>query len=345
MDRRRFLQVLAAGGFWAGGLGPSWGAPAASRFVLDQAGRRVALPPRVERLATPGISLASLALVLGAAPRLVGVAGEVRANPWLTRIFPSLAHIPIPFSGAGLNGESLLAQKPDLVLLWGDHDPRLRQLEGLGMPVFCLRYTVPAALQEAAMLLGAVLGGEGPQRARRFVAYYRANLEKVAAGLTGLAEGRRPRVYYASMDPLHTEGRASLVDAWISAAGGVNVAARAGIAGDRPVGMEEVLTWNPQIIVVREPRHRLAMLADSRWRGVAAVRNGRVLVNPKGVNAWCTRGAEAALQVLWAAKMFHPERFPGLEVAGEGAAFYREFYGYALNREELGRMLAGEFPP
>lgn len=345
MDRRGCLQALVAGGLWAGGWGPSWGMPSVPRFLQDQAGRRVALPPRVERLATPGISLASLALVLGAAPRLVGVAGEVRANPWLARIFPGLARIPTPFSGAGMSGESLLALKPDLVLLWGDHDPRLRQLEGLGIPVVCLRYTLPAALQEAATLLGTVLGGEGPQRARRFVAYYRANLDKVGAGLAGLAEGRRPRVYYASMDPLHTEGRASLVDAWINAAGGVNVAARAGIEGDRPVGMEEVLTWNPQIIVVREPRHRQAMLGDSRWRGVAAVRNGRVLVNPKGVNAWCTRGAEAALQVLWAAKMFHPERFPALEVGGEGAAFYREFYDYALNREELGRMLAGEPSP
>lgn len=324
------------------------GAPmgAQARKAVDLIGHRLVLPAEVQRIGTPGISMASLLVVLGGPAKLVAATPEVRDNPWLRRIAPALAQVPVPFTRpVGVNTESLLAVRPELVMLWLGNAPTAARIEALGIPVFTLGYTTPDEMRQTVRLLGRALGPAEAERAEMFVRYYDGNLARVAKGLAGLAPGERPRVYYASLDALQTEGGASMIDAWITHAGGVNTAARAGLKGDGHVQLEDVLAWNPEIIVTLDAAQREAILADARWQRVDAVRHQRVFVNPRGVNAWCTRATEAALQVLWAAKTFHPKRFATLDLAAETRRFYRLFYRYELDDDEVARVLGGLPPP
>jgi iron complex transport system substrate-binding protein len=333
-------------------LDGSWRPPArqetgnpATRTLADQQGDPVALPARVERVATPGISLASLIVVMSEGRKLAAVAPEVRDNPWLRHVFPQVAALPTPFARpAGVSLEPLLASRPDLVVLWSGNAPIAQRLKDAGMAVLTVSYADPVEMKAAVRLLGAAMGPAESARAEAFIRYYEDNLARVARGLSGLAPATRPRVYYASIDALRTEGRHSMVDAWIQAAGGRNVAAEAGITGDAQVGLEEVLRWDPEIIVTLDARQREHILADPRWQTVRAVRNGRVVVNPSGINAWCTRAAETALQVLWAAKLFHPERFAELSIAAETRQFYQRFYGHTLDDDDLAQVLLGQPP-
>ena len=289
--------------------------------------------------------MAALVLVLSERKKLAAATPEVRDNPWLRRIMPAIASLPTPFTrSSGLDNEALLATRPDLVLLWTGNDGLRTRLNDLGIPVLTMGYANASELKSALRTLGKALGPLESQRAEALLAYYDDNLERVTAGLDGVREEARPRVYYASVTPLHTEGRGSMIDDWIDTAGGINVAARAGIAGDATVHLEDVVAWNPQIIVTLAPAQRQAILADARWREIDAVRNARILVCPRGVNAWCTRAAEATLQVLWAAKAFHPERFASLDMAAETRRFYHRFYAYDLNDAEVARVLQGEPP-
>ena len=73
-----------------------------------------------------------------------------------------------------------------------------------------------------------------------------------------------------------------------------------------------------------------ANLDDPRWREIKAVKEGRVLVNPTGAYLWDRHSAEAALQVLWAAKMLHPDLFPDLDIKRETFDFYARYFHYAL---------------
>jgi iron complex transport system substrate-binding protein len=45
--------------------------------------------------------------------------------------------------------------------------------------------------------------------------------------------------------------------------------------------------------------------------------------------------------VLWAAKTFHPQRFPLLDLAVETKTFYREFFGHELPAAQLEEILSG----
>jgi iron complex transport system substrate-binding protein len=301
---------------------------------------------RAQRVVTPGISLASLLVALGEARSLVAVAPEVRDNPWLARISPQLARVDAPFSNSAVvNLEGLLALDPDVVALWRGHVSQRQRLEAVGLPVLEILYSTPDEMTQAVRALASTLGNEAEARADRFIRYYSENRARVTDRLEGLAESTKPRVYYASMTPLLTEGQDSLVDAWIEIAGAINVAGRGGVIRDKLVTLEQVLAWDPEFIITLNIREQKQILADPRWRNVSAVRHSRVFGCPKGINSWCTRASEAALQVLWAAKLFHPNRFPEMNLRTEAREFYRRFYDYTLNAVELDRVMIGAPPP
>lgn len=168
--------------------------------------------------------------------------------------------------------------------------------------------------------------------------YCRAAVALVATGTADVAKEQRPRAYYTAGNPLESEGVGSIITMWMEAGGARNVTAEAGIGGGTGsfvnVTMEDVIVWDPQI-VVRDASTKRTIAADERWTGISAVKDDRVLVNPRGVFVWSARSAEAALQVLWAGKTFHPDRFPNLDMRQEVRDFYRTFYTYALSDEQL----------
>jgi iron complex transport system substrate-binding protein len=149
-------------------------------------------------------------------------------------------------------------------------------------------------------------------------------------------------VYYTAGNPLQTEGKGSIVTTWMDAAGGRNIAAENGISTPptfTTVPFEDVVGWNPDVIICREPGTKAAILADQRWHDVAAVKNNRVFVSPRGVFIWSVRSAEAALQPLWAAKMLHPDEFADLDMRKEVKDFYTRFYSYDLSEQQIDTIL------
>ena len=125
----------------------------------------------------------------------------------------------------------------------------------------------------------------------------------------------------------------TVIDDWINIAGGVNAADVVG--NGRPVTMEQVAAWNPDVIIVGtapNQQNRQAILDDPRWREINAVKNGKVFVNPSGAYLWDRHSAEAALQVLWAAKLLHPASLPISTSAGNQVVSMRKFFHYELTR-------------
>ena len=53
-----------------------------------------------------------------------------------------------------------------------------------------------------------------------------------------------------------------------------------GIVAD--VSMEQVVNWNPDIILMGRVATTDPVLKDSKWSAIKAVKNGKVYVNPGG---------------------------------------------------------------
>ena len=74
------------------------------------------------------------------------------------------------------------------------------------------------------------------------------------------------------------------------------------------------------------------------------MQNNRLYANPIGTFGWDRYGTEAALQVLWAAKLLHPQRFADVDMTAKTQDFYRRYYHYNLSAAEAQRILQGLNP-
>src|SRR5690606_28341467 len=144
------------------------------------------------------------------------------------------------------------------------------------------------AIPSALRLFGGILGEE--DRAERLAAYTEAALAEDDAILAQVPPGKRPRVYLArGPEGLETGVRGSINTEIIERAGGVNVAEAPGQRGIVTVSIEQVLTWNPEVIVTWDERFYDRVWNDPLWQGVDAVRNRRVYLSPSAPFGWIDR--------------------------------------------------------
>jgi iron complex transport system substrate-binding protein len=107
------------------------------------------------------------------------------------------------------------------------------------------------------------------------------------------------------------------------------------------INVEQILTWNPQIIITKSSAIRDQIIADRALRSLSAVKNDKIYVVPTGAHLWSVRSAEGALQPLWLAKRLHPDLFKTLDLEKEVKSFYKRFYGYELSDAQIADILKG----
>jgi iron complex transport system substrate-binding protein len=200
-------------------------------------------------------------------------------------------------------------------------------------------------------LLGTIFGM--PERGEALAAYSDDLFGRLAATLTGIPEDRRPRVYLArGPDGLETGLKGSINTEVIERAGGRNVAdaqdQRRGIAKVSP---EQILAWNPDIIVTwdRNFHGKVAKGNDPLWQGVKAVKDGRVYLAPTVPFGWIDRppSINRLIGLRWLANLFHCARFP-FDIRQDTRAFSKLFYHVDVTDSDLDTLIAwadGKPPP
>jgi len=331
MNARMFLTVLMWGLLVCG--------HSAARVVHDMSGDAVELPARVERVVTLGATpvLNSLLFALGAGERIINGLPKFALQPrwsYQYRFAPHLAGRPsLANADRTPNLEALLLAEPDLVLTMDRASAQT--LRRVGLPAFHLSCAEPGEIKTAIALLADVLGE--PAAARRYAAYFDTVLDEVERTLRESSPAR-PRVLY--FNPRSMSRPHAIADWWIEAAGGISVTAGRGV-GAGSFGLEQLLAWNPDIVIVSSPAEAASVRSDPRFAPLRAVRDGRVLVTPCGAHIWGNRTAEQPLTVLWAATRFHPEAFAHINLSEHVQAFYRDVFQTPLSPEQVAEILAG----
>lgn len=304
----------------------------------------VTLPLRVNRVADPWPANNAMVLMLGGADKLVATSRQARKQPWLRRLYPRIAEVPAAFDAAGgVNVETLIGARPDVVLMaYGGSLPRwMDAIDAYHVPIVMMPNDSLDGLKTTVRMTGEVLGERESRIAAEYIRYFDANLRRVTQVTSQLLQSERPKVLHtATPGILVVDGRDSVIDDWIRVAGGINAADVVGLG--RPVSMEQVAAWDPDVIIVGtapNQQSRQAILDDPRWRQIKAVREGKVFANPSGAYLWDRHSAEAALQVLWAAKTLHPKLFADLDVNAETRRFYSRFFHHELTGPELASIM------
>jgi len=333
-----------------------WGSqpgPVQAREVLDMAGRPVRVPDQITRPfgAAPPLT----ALLYALAPDLVIGLNIPFAPGSAAYLRPGLSELPVLGSAMGhgrqINPEALLALHPDLALAWqndfSDLDPA--GIEGpfrkIAVPVFYLKLDTLDDWPAAFELAGRLLGREA--RGAALADYIRAAQSRVAAAVSAIPAAQRVRVYYAEgLDGLRTDCDSSFHTEVIALAGARNVyhCTAKTMVGQEPVGLEQVLLWAPQALLVQDPQFAAAVGRDPRWAAVPALTTGLVLPVPQHPLNWVDRPPSfmRALGIQWLAHALYPERFP-LDLAAETQRFYRLFFCVELTAGQR-RALVGDLP-
>jgi len=311
------------------------------RQVTDMAGRSVRLPARIERVVTLGSLpvLNSFVFALGEGRTIVNGLADFDRPHWKyqTVFAPQLAgQPPMQLPNREPIAEAILAASPDVVLTL--HREAVDRLAALGIPVVYLAWREPEDVKACIRLMGEVF--EKPQVALAYQQWFDATLARVRQGLATLAPSQRPRVLYMQPDTL-TQPRL-IAEWWIPAAGGISLSADGRRAESRGFSLEQLLTWDPEVLILTTPQALRMVRTSGAFAGLRAVRENRLHVVPVGAHTWSNRTAEQPLTVLWAARTFHPRLFAGWDLAAEASRFYAEFFGTRLTDVQIAEVLSGD---
>jgi iron complex transport system substrate-binding protein len=239
----------------------------------------------------------------------------------------------------------VLAARPDLIFDFGSVAPTYVSLADRVQAQTNIPYVLIDGTFEntapALRLMGEILGVK--ERAEKLAAYTEATFEDIDAMLADIPEGDRPRVYLArGPEGLETGVRGSINTEIIERVGAINVADAPGQRGIVNVSIEQVLLWNPEVVVTWDDRFYERVWDNPFWQGTDAVRNERVYLSPSEPFGWIDRppSINRLLGMRWLASVLYPEQFGG-DLRAMTREFYALFYQVDLSEEQLDALLAG----
>ncbi len=345
----RLLAPLAASLLVATGCGGgeddgqvSAGSPDGQLSVTDQRGETLTLDGPARRIVTLPMPAAAMVIAVDQGPQhlagmhpssLTAIEGEVMGE-----MFPRATRIATDVVGEEFapNVESLLALDPDVVVQWGNRGSEvIAPMENAGLNVVGLNYGTLEDVERWLQTFGTLLGRD--ERAQQMVDYLRESAEQIRAA--GPEDGERPKILYFNRlaDGLTVAGRGTFNHQYIELVGGQNAAAD--VEGLKDVNAEQVLAWDPDIILVGNfdeatPRD---VYEEAVWRDVDAVRAKRVYQVPLGGYRWDPPSHESPLMWRWLAALATGADIGDLR--DEVREQYRFFYGHELTDAQIDRIL------
>jgi len=238
----------------------------------------------------------------------------------------------------------VLALKPDLILDVGYVDPtyvsladRVQQQTGIPYALLDGHFAKTAETYRA---LGTLVGHRDD--GEKFAAHAQSTLDTMTQRIARVPEDKRPRIYYArGPRGLETALGGSINVETLEFLGARNVAAerRGGLA---VVSIEQVLLWNPDVIITIDRDFAASVRQDPTWAAVAAVRAGRVHLSPKLPFGWVDfpPSVNRLIGLWWLAKILYPDLFPE-DLRALTRDFYAMLYHVALSDAQIERVLAG----
>ncbi|MBI6217928.1 ABC transporter substrate-binding protein [Proteus vulgaris] len=320
----------------------------ADRQIVDQIGRTVTIPDKVERTVVLQHQTLNLLVQLDATDKIVGVMSnwKQQLGDGYAQLAPSLEKTPKVGDLTSFDAESLVKLQPQVVFVT-NYAPKemIDKISALGIPVVAISLRKESnddksklnptlqneeqayneGLKEGILLIGDIVNKS--ENAQALVNDTFKQREQVSQRLQDIPKSQRVRAYMANPD-LTTYGSGKYTGLMMEHAGAFNVASST-VKGYKQVSLEQVIAWDPEVIFIQDryPQVVDEIKQDARWQVISAVKNNRIYLMPEYAKAWGYPMPEAmAIGELWMAKKLYPEKFSDIDMQKAANDWYQKFY-------------------
>lgn len=294
--------------------------------VTDQSGRTVTIEEEPQKLVSGYYISTSALIALDLDSRLVGIEAKADKRAIYSLSAPELAELPNVGTAKEFDLEGCAALEPDLVILPLKLKSAADTLTELGIDVILVNPEDQGLLEEMVTLIGRATNTEA--RADELLSFISAQSDRLTANLTDTTD---PKVYLAgNSSMLSTAGDAMFQSDMIRLAGGENVAAEITDTYWVETSYEQILTWNPEYIILASDAAYTAedVLNDANLADCDAVKNGNVYQMPAKAEAWDSPVPSGILGSVWLASVLHPDICTEAEAAEIIDSYYETFYDF-----------------
>lgn len=321
---------------------------AQTRQTTDMAGRRLTVPSHINRVycMNPACAL----LIYNLAPeKLIGwpIPLSDDARRFLD---PNIKRIPVQHFNSENNSdfEEIIRLHPDIVMFMANSTivSRVERVqEQTHIPAYMINSNLtdmPAVFEQLGYLLGVEKQG------KELAQFSRGTLNEIASVARTIPPNQRKRVYYAQgPSGLQTFPAGAPHAQPIDFVGAVNVASTSYGLGYAQVSTEQLLRWNPDVILAVTDNSQQSLdfythgiWSNPVWKNLTAVKNHAVYSPPRFPFNWLDPpwSSNRILGVMWLAQTLYPDKYH-FNLSAETKDYYWKFYHRKLTDAEVNELL------
>lgn len=328
------------------------------RTITDHAGNEVEVPEKIERIVIDQIPILStyMAYHHGKAPYIVGYAGSLKqviSNTVLKDIAPELLDSQNTVQAqSDINIEEIMKLKPDVIFYNASNKEHYETLKKTGIP--CVGFATVGTNGPAdpidrytqwLKLLEDVFGESG--KTDDFIKAGQDIVKDVEERISKIDDSKKPSGVilwkYVEGVPM-VAGKGVFGDFWLKRIGVKNLADET--KGFAKVSIEQFYQWNPDVLYLDGPGlldiTTKDVLENSvegiNFSNMKAVKDKKVYNTKLGMWNWFTPNPDGPLVLAWLAKSTYPEEFKDYDLKAMIKDYYKTWYGYELNDEQVEDM-------
>ena len=320
-----------------------------TRVFTDSCGREVTVPANVEKVAISG-PLSQIVVFALAPDKLVGIANawDESAAQFLDTKYYDLPLLGQLYGGKGeMNLETLLAAAPDVVIDVGEPKGSIVEdmdalQEQTGIPFVHIDAYL-TSMDNTYAMLGDLLAM--PNEAQGLADYCRYAYDR-AVEIANSVE-KVNLLYITGDEGLNVIAKGSYhaetIDLLANNLAVVEEPSSKGTGNE--VDMEQILNWNPDVILFAPGSIYDTVGSNENWQTVTAIKNGAYYEVPMGPYNWMgfPPSVQRLLGMTWMTTVLYPDA-ADYDLYTEVSSYFQLFYHCELTQAQYDALMANSLP-
>ncbi len=316
--------------------------PDGERVITDGADRTVAVPEKVERIICVGVGALRYVCYMQGADLVVGVE-DFEHETTVTRPYNYVhneAFKRLPVIGANYkpNTEAIISADPQVIVLSATSGLDAEDLQNkTGIPVAVIPgsdTTLDEKAFESLRIIGTLLGKE--QRAKELTAYLQDMKKELSDRTANIQD--KPSVYVGgvSFKGLHGFEGTEAGYGPLTLIAADNLADTTGQAGAFDVDLEQILTWDPDVIFL--DYEGLALIkahyakSPDYYNSLTAVKSGKVYAQIS-FRSYAANLETALCDAWYAATILYPDAFGDVDLDAKVSEIFTVLLGTDISED------------